>query len=130
MGQVSHKKLIAEIKKSHIVVFPSLNEAQPMFVLEAMACKKPVLAFDLPFARELITDMENGLLAKPCDVEDLSKKIQLLANDKTLRLRLGQAAYNNVKKKHNWDIQAEKYLEVYKRLINRTQQNSDRVLQD
>jgi glycosyltransferase involved in cell wall biosynthesis len=119
MGQVPHKKLIAEIRKSHFVVFPSLSEAQPIFVLEAMACRKPVLVFDLPFAREVVTHMETGLLAKAGDVQDLNRNIQLLANDETLRLKLGQAAYSYVRRKHNWDIQAEKYVEVYERVIKR-----------
>jgi len=114
MGYVTHKRLIAEIKRSHMVVFPSLAEAQPMFVLEAMACKKPVLAFDLPFAREIVTNMDNGLLAKKGDIEDLTRKICLLASDESLRRKLGEAAYNHVKKSHNWDIQAEKYLAVYR----------------
>jgi glycosyltransferase involved in cell wall biosynthesis len=119
LGHVPHKRLLAEIKKSHIVVFPSLCEAQPMFMLEAMACKKPLLAFDLPFAREIITNMDNGLLAKAGDIEDLSRKIQLLVSDEKLRRRLGQAAYNHVRRKHNWDIQVEKYLKVYERVVDR-----------
>jgi glycosyltransferase involved in cell wall biosynthesis len=113
MGQVSHRKLIAEVKRSDFVVFPSLNEAQPMFILEAMACKKPVLAFNLPFAKELITHMKTGILSKPGDVAELAKGIQLLLSDKNLRSKLGQAAYNYVRANHNWDIQAEKYLRVY-----------------
>jgi len=119
MGQVPHKKLISEIKKSHFVVFPSLNEAQPMFVLEAMACKKPVVAFDLPFSREIINHMDTGLLAKPGDLDDLSVKIRLLATDADLRLKLGQAGCNYVRKEHNWGIQVEKYVAVYERAIKR-----------
>jgi glycosyltransferase involved in cell wall biosynthesis len=118
MGQVPHKKLISEIKKSHFVVFPSLNEAQPMFVLEAMACKKPVIAFDFPFAREIINHMDTGLLAKAGDVDDLSMKIKLLANDADLRLKLCQAGRNYVRKEHDWAVQVEKYVEVYERAMD------------
>lgn len=120
LGYVPHKKLIAEIKKSHIVAFPSLCEAQPMFMLEAMACKKPVLAFDFPFASEIISNMKNGLLSKPGNIDDLSKKLQLLISDEKLRRRLGQEAYNHVKLTHNLDVQAEKYLEVYRKVIDRS----------
>ena len=119
MGRVPHKTLLSEIKNSDIVAFPSICEAQPMFMLEAMACRKPVVAFDLPFAREIISSGATGLLARKADIEDLSNKIGLLVSDERLRRRIGQAAYNVVKREHNWDIQVEKYLKVYESALDR-----------
>jgi glycosyltransferase involved in cell wall biosynthesis len=118
LGRVPHERLLAEIKKSDIVVFPSIQEAQSMFMLEAMACRKPLIAFDLPFAREIVTNMDTGVLAAPGDIEDLSKKMELLVSDEKLRHRLGQAAYNHIKGNHNWNIQVEKYLRVYESVIH------------
>lgn len=113
LGRIPHNRLLAEIKKSDIAVFPSIQEAQSMFMLEVMACRKPLIAFDLPFAREIVTNMNTGVLAAPGDIEDLSRKIELLVSDEKLRHRLGQAAYSYVQRNHNWDIQVEKYLKVY-----------------
>ena len=120
-GRVPHRDLIAEMKNSDLVVVPSLYEAQPMVALEAMACKEPVVAFDVPFAQEIIKDGYNGLLAQWCAhkrVKDiacsLSEKILLLLSDKKLRLRLGQKGHEYVKREHNWDIQINKYLKVYR----------------
>jgi len=118
LGYIPHKILLTKIKKSDIVVFPSLNEAQSMFMLETMACKKPIIAFDLPFAREIITHLGTGLLATERDINDLARKIEMLISDEKLRRRLGQDAYNYVKKNHNWDIQVEKYLKVYERVMH------------
>lgn len=117
LGHISHKKLIGEIKNSDFVVIPGLYEAQPMILLEAMGCRKPVVAFDLPFARELVSNMNNGLLAKAGDIDDLSNKMRLLISDEGLRHKMGQSAYYHVRKKHNWDIQVDKYLEVYHKVI-------------
>jgi len=116
-GRVPHKNLIAEIKKSDVVVLPSLYEAQPMFALEAMACKKPLVAFDIRFAREIVTNGHNGLLAEAYDVKDLSEKIRLILSDKKFRFEIGQNAYEYVKREHNWNTQVEKYLDVYKNVI-------------
>lgn len=116
-GRISHRDLIAEIKKSDAVVAPSLCEAQSLFVLEAMACGKPLIAFGIPPMKEIITDGSNGILARSFDVGDLAEKIRLVLSDKKLRSKIGQNARNYVRLKHNWDIQAEKYLEVYKNLI-------------
>ena len=117
LGHISHKKLIGEIKKSDFVVHPGLYEAQPMILLEAMGCRKPVVAFDLPFARELVSNMNNGLLAKAGDIDDLSNKMRIFISDKDLRHKMGQSAYYHVRKKHNWDIQVDKYLKVYREVI-------------
>lgn len=114
-GHVSHENMLAEVKMADVVVLPSLYEAQPMFALEAMACKKPLVVFDVSFARELISDMDNGLLARVGDIEDLSSKIQMVLSERKLRTKLGENAYNHVKQKHNWDIQVEKYLKVYEK---------------
>lgn len=117
LGRLPHKSLLLEIKKSDIVVFPSIQEAQSMFMLEAMACGKPLIAFDFPFAREIITDMDTGILAAPGDINDLFSKMELVVSDEKLRHRLGQAAYNHIKRNHNWKIQAEKYLKVYESVM-------------
>ncbi len=115
LGHIPHRRMISEIKNSDIVALPSLVEAQPMILLEAMACRKPVVAFDLPFSRELISDMNSGLLARPGDVNDLASKLELLVSDGALRQKIGQSAYYAVKKNHNWDVQVEKYLKVYEK---------------
>ena len=77
--------------KADLVVLPSLREAQPISVLEAMACKKPVVVFDLPFAREYIEDMSNGLMANARDSKDLAEKISILLRDHKLRVEMGQS---------------------------------------
>jgi len=120
-GFLPHKELIKEFKKSDVVVLPSLYESQPIVALEAMACKKPFVAFNYPYAREIITDGYNGLLAKAYDVEDLSDKIGLALQDRKLRLKLGKNAYEYIRKNHDWDTQAMKYLKVYGDVIEETQ---------
>jgi glycosyltransferase involved in cell wall biosynthesis len=112
-GHVSYDELIKQIKASDVVSLPSLYEAQSISVLEAMACKKPVVAFDFPFSREIIKDMQNGLLAKPCDTSDLCKKIELLLRDDNLRERIGSNGYASVKKEHDWNVLVEKYIQLY-----------------
>jgi glycosyltransferase involved in cell wall biosynthesis len=116
-GHIPRKRLLDEIKKSDAVVAPGLYEAQSMLVLEAMACGKPIIAFDIPSMREIIADGKNGILAKSGDCRDLSEKIRLVLSDRKLRIRLGQNAYNYVKEKHNWNKQIEKYLEIYAGLV-------------
>ena len=61
-----------------IVVMPSLTpEPFGRVILEAQALGKIPIAFDHGGASETIIDGKNGFLAKPVDVDSLSKKISL-----------------------------------------------------
>ena len=88
-----------------------------MIALEAMACKKPLVAFAIPSMQEIIVNGYNGLLAKTYSTENLADKIKLILQDKKLASKIGRNAYDYVKRKHNWEIQVKKYLEVYKSVI-------------
>lgn len=117
-GRIPRNKLIAAIKKADLAVAPSHHEAQSMYVLEAMACGKPVVAFDIPSMKEIITDGVNGVLAKSFMSNDLAEKIRLVLSDSELRVKLGRNALEYVREKHNWDKQIEKYLQVYSNLLH------------
>jgi len=113
-GQVDRNQLMEEILAADVAVFPSLREAQPVSVLEAMALEKPVVVFDFPFTREIVKDQYSGFLARPRDSKDLAVKIGTLLSDKRLRDRMGQNAYEYVKQHHNWEVLSNKYIDLYK----------------
>jgi len=124
LGHFSYADLINEVKRTDIVALPSLYEVGPYIApLEAMACKKPVVAFDLPFTREFIRNMKTGLLAEPGNIEDLAKKLFLLLSDKELRRKLGQRAYRYVKKNHNWEMLVDEYIKAYEDAITSSNPN-------
>ncbi len=116
-GFLPHGELINEVRKADVILFPSLYESQPVFLLEAMACKKPIVAFNLAYAREIIEDQTTGLLAQTGDLNDLCEKLSRVLNDAELRVRIGQNGYEYVRKNHDWNKQAKKYLKVYEALI-------------
>jgi glycosyltransferase involved in cell wall biosynthesis len=116
-GRVSNQFLLSQMRKSDLIVSPSFREAQSMFVLEAMASKKPVIAFDIPASKEVIIDGYNGVLAKVGDVNDLYEKMCHVISDAKLRFNLGTNAYEYIKLKHNWAIQIKKYVKLYEELL-------------
>jgi len=58
-----------------IFVLPSIYEGLPLALLEAMAAGKPVIFTDLPYAKELITNGQDGLLVEPQDINSLAEAI-------------------------------------------------------
>jgi glycosyltransferase involved in cell wall biosynthesis len=75
---------------------PSESEAMALVYLETHACGRLLIASDIPAAREVLHDGENGLLFRMGDTADLSRKILLAANDPALRERIGAAARKRV----------------------------------
>lgn len=117
-GYVPYPRLISEIRKAGVVVLPSLHEVGPWIAaLEAMACKKPLVTFDLPFTREFVSNMHNAVLAQAEDVTDLAEKIGLVLKDEKLRRRLSQNAHDYVRKEHDWDRLVERYIDIYERCV-------------
>lgn len=112
-GYTKNTDLVEKIRTASVIALPSLYEGQPMAALEAMAHRKVVVMYDFPFAREYVTDWHNGLLAKGWDFEDLAGRICAALSDKKLRLKLGQNAYERIKKNHNWDLLVNKYIDLY-----------------
>jgi glycosyltransferase involved in cell wall biosynthesis len=101
-----------------IFVLPSHTEGLPNAVLEAFACSKPVVATEVGGMPELVRDGLNGLLVPACDMNGLARCIQVLAEDKDLRGRMGQEGFRIVKEYYNYDTQAESYLELYCNIKN------------
>jgi len=55
-----------------------------------MACGLPVVALDLPGERDLVTEGEQGFVAR--GVEGLASALRRLAEDPELRVRFGRRA--------------------------------------
>ena len=116
LGYLNHDNVIAEIIRSGIVALPSIYEAGSIAQLEAMACRKPLVAFDYPFAREYLKDSQTGMLAKPGNIDDLASKIRVLIEDKKLRDVLARNALELTYRRHNWETLADSYKQIYAEL--------------
>ena len=84
-----------------IFILPSYNEGLPMSILEAMSYGLPVISTPVGGIPEIVKDGVNGYLIFPGDNEALAEKIELLAKNKELRLRMGQENYKLVSQKYN-----------------------------
>ena len=78
---------------SDIMVLSSRFEGFGLVIVEAMGTGLPVVAFDCECGpREIITDMEDGILVRPEDTEKLAEQLLLLINDGELRRKMGEKA--------------------------------------
>lgn len=76
MGWVEWERTPDFYATADAFVTASLSENHPMTVLEALYCGLPIVAYDDPSLREMVTDGENGYLAH--DADDFRHKLKLL----------------------------------------------------
>lgn len=107
----------AVLSTADIFVLPSLSEARPRSIIEAMSLGVPVLASDAGGIPSLISDGETGLLARAGDAASLADAITRLASSAELRARLGDAGRVYVKQECDADRTAAEYLAVYHRVL-------------
>ena len=74
----------------------------PLKVYEYMAAGLPVVASRIGQIEELIEPEVNGLLCSPGDARALAAALDRLRDDEALRLRLGRAARDSIRKEHSW----------------------------
>jgi glycosyltransferase involved in cell wall biosynthesis len=81
----------AVLAAADIFALPSHFEGLPMSVIEAMLTGLPVVATDIRGPREQVVPGETGLLVAPSTVAPLAAALRRLAEDASLRQRMGSA---------------------------------------
>lgn len=117
VGYVSSPKIRKTLyENSLLVVVPSLYEAFPMVVLEAMASGKAVVASNVGDIPSLVRNGESGFLAKPGDSKDLERLVNTLCDDSKLRESMGSSGKRLVEKEFSVDRMVDQTLKVYESL--------------
>jgi glycosyltransferase involved in cell wall biosynthesis len=79
-----------------IFVFPSQHEGSSNTVLEAMAARKPVIAFRVSSLPEMVISGETGLLVEPGNIDALTQAVTALMHDNHIRHIYGEKGRKRV----------------------------------
>jgi glycosyltransferase involved in cell wall biosynthesis len=105
-------------QRAHLAVFPSTyGEGVPKALLEAAACARPIVAFDMPGTREVVRDGETGLLTPPGDPGRLAAAVAALAGDPATRQRMGAAGRALAEREFAEPVIAEQTLTLYRAML-------------
>lgn len=91
-GECDALQLAAMYAASDLCLWPAVNEAYGMAMLEAQAAGTPVVACAVRGVPEVVRDGETGLLAPEGDVPALTAGARRLLQDASLRATMGRAA--------------------------------------
>ncbi|HVM47829.1 MAG TPA: glycosyltransferase family 4 protein [Candidatus Acidoferrum sp.] len=94
----------------------SLREGLPRALPQALAARRPVVAYDVDGAREVCIEGETGFLLRPGDLAGLRERLLRLAKDGGLRERLGTAGQQFVQSRFGVQQMVDDLHQLYVRL--------------
>jgi len=122
VGYIKNSDLPKYYASSDIFVLPSIEtkegdtEGLGVVLLEAMACRVPVIGSNVGGITDIIKNDQNGFLAKPKNPEDIADRIIKLLSNEGLRQKFSKEGIKIVQERFSWDVVAGKFCDVYEGL--------------
>jgi glycosyltransferase involved in cell wall biosynthesis len=117
-GLIERDKVYAQFAQADVYISASWGEGLPVAVLEAMACRCPVILSDIPPHREIAADTDFIPLVQPGDADGLAREIhrlrQLSAEE---RRQIGQKCRDLIEARFSLPAMHSGYAEVYRKII-------------
>lgn len=104
------------LRCSQIFILPSENEALPISIIEAMACRLAVIACPAGGVSELIEDGETGLLIPFRSPGAIAESILRAARDEDLREKIARSAHRKALAEYSPERITARYLEMFRSL--------------
>ncbi len=104
-----------------LFVLASHAEAFPMVLLEAGACKIPIVATTVGGIPELITNQESGFLVEPKDYVQLGKTLRDLLKSPGKRKKNAEEIHRKIVEKYDMNKFVEKIIGCYTSIISKNQ---------
>jgi glycosyltransferase involved in cell wall biosynthesis len=114
MGQQKPDIILAKLQEADIFIQHSIktpsgdSEGTPNSILEASACGLPIVSTLHAGIPEAVIQGETGILVQENDFKAMGEALISLANDPTLRLRMGESARNHMLNNYEIKTQSEK----------------------
>jgi len=113
------RNVLPYLAASDVVVNVSLREGCSNAILEAMAARKPVVAYAVGGNKELVDDGRTGRLLEFGDVPGLAEQVVCYLEDPELARKDGTAGFQRAKDCFRASTTAERTASLYRKLLGR-----------
>lgn len=117
-GRVDRHTMAKLFKQSQVMINPSTADNMPISILESLASGVPVVTTNVGGIPYLVENENTALLVDVRDYQAMSKAIDRLINDESLRTRLINNGVEQVKK-YAWDSVKHQWQTVYQDSISK-----------
>lgn len=117
LGHINREQLELELRRTSILLLPSLQENAPMAISEAMAAGIPVVTSNRCGMPYMVEEGVSGFLVDPTDTEQIGDRLRMLLASVELRGALGARGRTIALSRFHSDVVARKTREVYEQTI-------------
>jgi len=116
-GLVPPEEIPVYLHAMDVVVHLSLREGLARVIPQAFLCRRPVVAYNVDGACDIIKPGVNGILVPPGETGMLATQILALCRDTALRQRLGDNGFQDAVKIFPHTVMVESLYDLYKTLV-------------
>ena len=116
-GLIPPSQVPSYVECMDIVCHLSLREGLPRAVVQGMAAKKPVVAYELDGAPEVVINDKTGFICPPETVKEVKIALSQLIDSPELRNKLGRGGRELVKKCFSWKKMVNDLEVVYQEIL-------------
>ena len=124
-GEIGPIEVARRLASADLCVWPALNEAFGMALLEAQASGVPVVAGAAGGVREIVAHGITGLLAPPGDAPAFALAVSSLLDDHPRRAAFAEAARHRVRAEHDISSAARRLNTVFDAVSPRSRRNRE-----
>jgi len=116
------RELLAYTAAADVGVIQMLNTSlnnyysMPNKVFEYMSVGLPVASPDFPELKQLLGEVQCGVVFDPDDPQDIARAINEILSDQAKAKKMGQNGLRAFNERYNWEIEEKKLLEIYQNL--------------
>lgn len=117
LGWLSRERVAHELGRAAFGVMPSLAESFGLFVLEAFANGRPVVASDAGGLRELVSHEVTGLVSPAGEVDGLAANLTRFVDQPELARTMGARARQVAADEHSERVRMEQLEQIYQGIL-------------
>lgn len=114
LGKLNKPDIVSMLMASDIFCLPSVSEGFPTTVLEASICGNYVISTYRGGTRELIQNMDYGLILSDNHPDRLYEGIINVLDKEEYREAASEKCYNEIVAKYTWKFTAQKFIDYIK----------------
>ena len=113
MGTLGEQELLRFTWSLDVYIHASLGETMSTAIMQAMACKKAIVASDVTGINNMLVNNETGLLVPVKDPEAMAAAIEQLISNRQQAERLAVNAYDHAMKNYSNMIMFKRYKKLF-----------------
>jgi glycosyltransferase involved in cell wall biosynthesis len=125
LGMQGRTEVAELLHGCEVFVLPSRSEPFGIAIVEALACRKPVVASRVGGIPEIIEDKKNGILVEPDNAEALAEALVRVLKDEHLREILGDNGYRTVQARFGSEATGSAYEAAFRGVLGRAATKND-----